>query len=133
MSFEFISRNAKKAVMIEKNLKFLKIVEKNISKLDIQNITALKSDALKYISNLVRSKADIQFNVIFMDPPYDDETITKEILELIFSNLELFPKDLLVITETNKNFDPVINEQIEIYRSKSSGRTKMMIFRRSEK
>jgi 16S rRNA (guanine966-N2)-methyltransferase len=130
ISFEFISRNAIKTVMIEKNTKFIKIAEKNISKLNIQNVTALKSDAIRYVTNLVRSKADIQFNVIFMDPPYDDENITKDLLGLIFNNLELFPKELLVITETNKDFEPVFNDKIELYKSKSSGRTKMMIFRR---
>lgn len=133
ISFEFLSRNAKKAVMIEKNIKFLKIAEKNISKLEVQNVTALKTDALKYISNLIRAKADIQFNVIFMDPPYEDIQITKDILELIFDNLELFPRDLIVITETINKFEPIINDKIEVYRSKSSGRTKMMIFRRTEK
>ncbi|MCK4980665.1 MAG: 16S rRNA (guanine(966)-N(2))-methyltransferase RsmD [Candidatus Delongbacteria bacterium] len=130
ISFEFISRNAKKAVMIENNLKFLKIAEKNISKLNIENITILKADALRYVINLVRSKADLQFNVIFMDPPYEDDTMLKTLLELIFSNLDLFPKDLLVITESSKDFEPVINDQIELYRSKTGGRTKMMVFRR---
>jgi 16S rRNA (guanine966-N2)-methyltransferase len=130
ISFEFLSRNAKKAVMIEKNIKFIKIAEKNISKLKIQNITTLKTDALKYVSNLVRSKSDIQYNVIFMDPPYANEKITNDILKLIFDNLDHFPKELLVITETINTFEPIINEQIEIYKSKSSGRTKMTIFRR---
>ena len=130
ISFEFLSRNAKKAVMIEKNLKFLKIADKNIAKLNLQNITALKADALSYVANLVRSKADIQFNVIFMDPPYENDTMLKNLLEVIFGNLDLFPKDLLVITESGKDFEPVTNDQVELYRSKTGGRTKMMIFRR---
>ncbi|MBN2789547.1 MAG: 16S rRNA (guanine(966)-N(2))-methyltransferase RsmD [Candidatus Delongbacteria bacterium] len=130
ISFEFVSRNAKKAVLVEQNIKFIKNIEKNISVFNTSNIIPLKSDAIKYLSNLVRSKSNIEFNVIFMDPPYENSDILKEALDLIFNNLEYFPKDLLVITESNKDFEPEINDKIDLYRSKSSGRTKMMIFRR---
>lgn len=78
---EAISRGAMKAVAIEKDRRAFQVIERNAKKLIVNNLEIKNIDALFY----VKSSKNIQFDFIYLDPPYKLE-ILPEIISTIHEN-----------------------------------------------
>ena len=94
IAYEFASRGVEKVTSIDNNFNCIKYIEKTTKELDL-NITAVKSDCIKYLENCKQ-----QFNFIFADPPYDYENY-QEMKDLII-NKNLIKGEGLLIIEHNK-------------------------------
>lgn len=95
-AIEAISRGAKKAICVEKNLKHVNLIKSNIEKLKI-------SDSVDVFCNDVRKFKilDEKFDLIFFDPPYkmdidniDDFFITNNLIAERTMLLIEFPSSL---------------------------------------
>ena len=95
IAYEFASRGVEKVTAIDNNFHCIKYIEKTTKELDL-NITAVKSDCIKYLENCKQ-----QFNFIFADPPYDYENY-QEMKDLII-NKNLIKGEGLLIIEHNKD------------------------------
>ena len=95
ITYEFASRGVEKVTSIDNNSHCIKYIEKTSKDLDL-NITAIKSDCIKYLENCKQ-----QFNFIFADPPYNYENY-HEMKELII-NKNLIKGEGLLIIEHNKD------------------------------
>jgi len=95
IAYEFASRGVEKVTGIDNNFHCIKYIEKTTKELDL-NITAVKSDCIKYLENCKQ-----QFNFIFADPPYDYENY-QEMKDLII-NKNLIKGEGLLIIEHNKD------------------------------
>ena len=81
ISLEAISRGAKRVVMIEKDGEALKYIIENIDNLGFSDrCRAYKNDVIRAIEILGRKNE--KFDIIFMDPPYQDN-VTKKVLKAI--------------------------------------------------
>lgn len=95
VSFEGLSRGAKKALLIDKDREHLKIAQENIDALNLQSQAEIKQIDIFKIS-----KNEEFFDLIFIDPPY------KENYALIIENLINFSwikKGSLIVIESDKN------------------------------
>jgi 16S rRNA (guanine966-N2)-methyltransferase len=91
ISYEFISRNAKKVIAVDNNYKCTIFIRQTADILNYPNLTVVLSDYkafLKHTSN----KCDI----IFADPPYEMEEVDK-LPELIFTKQLLKPEGMLIL------------------------------------
>ena len=96
MSFEAISRGAKKAIMIEKDVEALKVIIDNCEKLNVSNVCrAYKNDVFRAIE-ILKNKNE-EFDLIFMDPPYRDNLTEKVLLKL--SEFDILSLDGVIICE----------------------------------
>ena len=96
ISLEAISRGAKRAVMIEKDGEALKYIIKNIDNLAFSDrCRAYKNDVIRAIEILGRKNE--KFDIIFMDPPYQDN-VTKKVLKAI-DKANILAEDGLIICE----------------------------------
>ena len=86
ISYEFASRGVKEIYCIDRDLNCIKFINKISEELKF-NLKAIKSDVLKYLNI-----ANIKFNIIFLDPPYNYSEI--EYLTIID---KIFVKNLLNI------------------------------------
>jgi len=102
IGLEAISRGAKKTFFVENNRHHLEILKKNIELLKIENQTIIIE---KNVNNL--DECDEDFDIIFLDPPYDEDyqKITENILEKNY----LSSKTLLIIESEIKNFEKFRN------------------------
>lgn len=66
ISYEFYSRGAKSVTAVEKNPGCIAFISDCIEKLEMNNISLIKSDAFKFIDKY-KKDADI----VFADPPFD--------------------------------------------------------------
>lgn len=112
LGIEALSRGMDKAIFIEKNQKAIKIVHDNIKQLKLTNQTEVyRNDALRSLSIL--RKRDLQFDLIFVDPPYG-KLNDKEIMTYIIEN-NLLKKDGIIYYEheaTDKNMENVMSLQV---------------------
>ncbi len=68
LGFEALSRNAKKAVLVEYSKASAKCLLQNKTLLKAENCQVLNVDAMQFLANNQQ-----QFNVIFCDPPYQKQ------------------------------------------------------------
>ncbi len=129
ISYEFLSRGASSAVAVEKDGRLVSLIKSN-------NITGkpdvIHSECSIFLKSLIAKGSASQFNVIFMDAPYEKEALTDDILELIFTNRDKFSEELIIIVESDKDKLLKIGEGFVIIKSKSSGTTKMSVIGRDD-
>lgn len=72
MSFEALSRNAKQVVMVENAKAVAKVLKQNQTLLQADNCQIITMDALQFLAGTQQ-----QFDVIFCDPPYQNQWLGK--------------------------------------------------------
>jgi 16S rRNA (guanine966-N2)-methyltransferase len=77
MGFEALSRGAKSVVMVEKSTPAYKALIDNKQLLKAEAATVLHQDAQQFIASNAQ-----QFNLIFVDPPYEQQWLPKILPEL---------------------------------------------------
>ena len=97
ISYEFVSRGAKKVVSVEMNPNCEKFIRKTIVDFRIYNMVVINKNVFVYLSYCKES-----FDLIFADPPYELDNI-KLIPELIFKNDLLKPNGWLIVEHSSKN------------------------------
>ena len=84
LGIEAISQGAKKAILVDYNIKAIKVIEKNVNNLNVESFTSIvHSD---YIKAIERHK-DTKFDIIFLDPPYKTDFIEKSIKKITEYNM----------------------------------------------
>lgn len=99
ISLEFSSRGATDITAVDKQLGCLKFINKTSSELDAE-INTIKSDVFQFLD-----KANLQYDLIFVDPPYnftDDQF--ENIIQSVFKNGLLSEQGLLIV-EHSKHTD----------------------------
>lgn len=120
---EALSRNAKKAIAIEKDKFAYEIIKKNAQSLNETNIEIRLMDSLNYLKN----EKKIIFDFIYLDPPYK--------LDIIYQSLELILKNKLlknngkIIIETSIEKQFQIPNGLEIVDQRIYGRTKLIFIK----
>lgn len=95
IGLEAVSRGAKCAVFVENNKKAAACIEENIRFTKFTERTKLiQSDALSALRSL---EGNYKFDIVFMDPPYQ-QLYEKKVLEYL-KNSSLIDENTLIITE----------------------------------
>lgn len=111
LGFEACSRNAVQVVMVEQNAKVAQQLHKNIRLLKVETVCRMLClNALTYL----KTAAD-QFDVIFLDPPYQSDLLALG-LDL---TVKLLAKNGLIYIEYDK--PPPIPESLLITKSGKAG------------
>lgn len=99
MGIEAVSRGFNTICAIEKNIKIAKIAKENYANFDI-NVDFYIGDTLKILNTL-----QSQFDVIFIDPPYNSG-VYEGVLKIIKEKNLLKNTDGIIILETDLKFRP---------------------------
>jgi 16S rRNA (guanine966-N2)-methyltransferase len=129
ISFEFLSRGAHSSVAVEKDARLISLIRSN-NILDSASLQLIQSDCPVFLKNIIAKNAVSEFNIIFMDAPYEKDFLTDEVLELLFSNGEKLSEDVLIIVETDKDKVLKMDDNFVILKSKNSGTTKISVIGR---
>ena len=98
IGLEFASRGAKKVYLVDSSKQACEIIKKNIEKTHMQEKTELFNiDAI----NLVEKIKNINFDIIYLDPPYKTDLIEKSICKLLEN--KNINDNTLIIAETDEN------------------------------
>ena len=89
LGMEAASRGATEVVMVEKNRSIFHVLQENVKKLNFVNIALRNEDGLHFAT-----RANEQFDVIFLDPPFKSDYLGK-LLPLLLK--QLLPSGMLYI------------------------------------
>ena len=99
ISYEFMSRGCSYINSVDISSKYLSFIEKTaeiiLPEKDIIHTT--KADVFKFLS-----KHDLNYDIIFADPPYSLSKI-EDLADLIFHNSSLKEKAIVIIEHSKKN------------------------------
>ncbi len=73
MGFEALSRGAASAEFVEQDPRAVAALEKARTELDAAEATIVRQDAYRYL----QAAAPRTFNIVFLDPPYADDSISE--------------------------------------------------------
>ena len=96
ISYEFVSRGAAQAHLVEKDYNNFSVIKKNIKELEITNIKPIHIDVVAYLKT-----CKIKYDLIFADPPFNLSWID-ELPDLIF-NSNILRNGGLFILEHSKS------------------------------
>ena len=115
LGLEAISNGAKKVVLVEQNQEIYASLKNNCSELNvIEQVELYRQSA----ENYVRRIKDIEFDLIFLDPPYNKDYINILLPKII----EKFVKNgTYIFIETNSYEEEVYHDSMELLREASSG------------
>jgi len=88
LGFEAASRGASEVVMVENAAETFKQLQHNVEKLAATQVKLLRQDALHYLSQALQgaeSAKTVDFDIVFLDPPYDCALLQTVISLLILS------------------------------------------------
>ena len=128
IGLEFLSRGAEKAVLCDNSKEAINIIKKNIEKTHMENqCNIIHVD----FENCLEKIKNEQFDIIYLDPPYDTDYIYIAIQKII--KLDMITKENLIIIETDdeKRIEKEIkNIDIEIVDKRKYGRATIIFLRK---
>ncbi len=129
LSIEGISRGASFATIIDKNNAAVKIIKNNLKNIDIHNAKVIKGDSRAIIKTLSQNEENKnKFNIVFLDPPYKEINLYKEILKLLHKSNLLTP-DAHVICELNSKENLENIDNYEEIKNKKYGNSRLIFFK----
>jgi len=102
LGIEAISRGAKEAVFIERDLKANKILSENVKKIKIENFTNIYKMGVK---TFIDKNQNNLFDVILVDPPYNNMQLST--VSALVSILK--PNGLMVLSYPGRGEIPTVN------------------------
>ena len=121
MSEEFNKFGPKKIVLIKKNIKNIKLLK---TKFKNKNHEVVRGDVYSLVPKL-----DEKFNIIFADPPYEQEEFTR--LAKLLLDSTIFEENGILIYEHHKNYElPEKFKLLKKVRNKKYGDSRISIYKR---
>lgn len=127
LSFEAISRGAKRAVCVDKDKRSVDIIRKNGESLDfLSSCEIVHMSCFEYIE-----RTSEKYDIIFLDPPYNKDFI-EPALNGIIKNDILSEEGIVVLESDGTDFHDMA-EGLEIYRQRKYGRTYITVYKKKDK
>tara|TARA_B100001057_G_scaffold491026_1_gene580423 strand:- start:1716 stop:2279 length:564 start_codon:yes stop_codon:yes gene_type:complete len=119
---ECLSRGAKHVFFVEYYKEILPILKKNLIKLKLSDSYKIVEDNI--FSNLNFNTFKKKFDIIFLDPPYKENDLTKLIQTLV--NEKFLKNNGILIIHRHQNHKDVFTKNIKIIEEKKYGISKII-------
>ncbi len=127
LGIECLSRGAKYACFIDKDLEAVKCIKSNLKGIDPQYFDVFNSDFKQVLKQL--SEKGKRFDVVFVDPPYEDGFYAPTVD--IINRYKLLSDDGIIVLEMNKNKPYKIDEKsYMVYKERDYGITKIIVLQK---
>ena len=125
LGIEASSRGAEEVVLVEQNQKCRVSILKNIEKTKLTNIKLYIKDSFDFLT-----ETNERFDIIFLDPPYNNKLEIKAIEYIVKYNI--LNDNGLIVIEKDKNDKINFNfETLELIKEKKYGNTVIVLLRRN--
>jgi len=123
MGIESLSRGAKYVTFIDNSADCIKQIKKNLKNYE-NNYSVINLDVSNYIS-----EANSSYDIIFYDPPFEylSENVNLDIKEL---SSNLTHEGFVVIHRHSNSPSTVLPKEVELYKEKNYGQSKILILRK---
>lgn len=98
LGIEALSRGIDKMIFVDQNFKAVKVIKSNLKSLDLMKQSEVyKNNADRALKAL--AKREIQFDLIFLDPPYEKGLIDEVLVKI--AEFNLLKKSGIIVCEFN--------------------------------
>lgn len=126
LGFEALSRSAEKVVMLELDKKAHQQLINNIKTLQSDDVEAINTDALSYLTN-----PGTPFDVVFIDPPFRKDLLTNTITQL--ENNGWLTDNAMIYIETEKELSDIETPaHWRLHREKIAGQVCYRLYEREK-
>lgn len=115
LGLEAASRGAGEVVLVENHIACVKALQRSIELLDAVQVRLVKADALPWLAG-----AQDPFDVVFLDPPYASDLLSRALVRLAERAL-LAPGALLFMEQTARATPPPMPEGWTVHRESRAG------------
>jgi len=130
LGIEALSRGAASCDFVDNNSKCIMAIKHNLESLGItEGVDVLLKDAFRYIMEARRG--GIEFDIIFLDPPYYKDMIKKTLI--LFNDYNIITKIGIIAAEHYKRDElpqPEELKNLELFRQEKYGGTLLSFYRR---
>lgn len=123
LGLEAISRGAKSVTFIERDGRAIKALTDNIAGLRVNKETAVIKTS---IDNWLRTSSNIEFDLIFADPPYYDPQFST--VQKLFSVLHIGA--LMVLSHPGRGEPPISTNEVVVVDNRSYAGANLTFYRR---
>lgn len=130
LGLESLSRGAKRAVLCDNSYEAIRVINQNIEKTKTQDKTLVVHKNYKNALEEFKNK-NMQFNIIFLDPPYQFDYAEKATQMIV--DMDLLKKDGIIVIETDTEEKVIQNLQnidINMYDKRKYGRVTLLFLRK---
>lgn len=125
MGFEALSRGASSVVMVDLNPAVVRQLKDNVRLLEARNAEVIQADGLQYLT-----RANTQFDVIFLDPPF-----AKDMLQAALNAIEqhnLLAENAYVYVECERQLSDLrIPPRWQLHREREGGQVRFSLYQNS--
>ena len=127
LGFEALSRGSSEVVFIENNKKTASGLNENICALDAKNTTVIQQDALVWLQSVHKNKQFRErFDLVFLDPPFHAELLTKS--GALLNSSGCLAEDAIIYVEHNIDEDIAIPDNWVNLKEKKAGQVAYKLF-----
>lgn len=124
LSFEALSRGAKRAVMLDKDKRSIDIIRRNAENLGFEGLCEIRNeDAFDYAK-----RTGERFDIIFLDPPYNKGFIEPVLGEIVGNGL-LYDGGIVVLESDDADFSEEFGG-LTVLKQRKYGRTYITIYQK---
>lgn len=132
LGIEAISRGAAVVYGFEKNRQAIATIKDNVAAVGIENQYVLKAgDNRKGIKQIKAEQADLQFDLVFLDPPYKGQQLIDVIESFVTDDL-LAPNSRVVCELDKKDELPETIKSLQMIKDITYGITRIVVYRMEE-
>lgn len=126
LGIEAVSRGYDKAYLVDKAYKAISTIKENVEKTHVEEqFVITKSSATEALKKF--SEDNVQFDLVFLDPPYRMK-ITEQIIKDMVEN-NLLMDDAIIVDETDYNVDLSDFSKVSLIKEKDYKDTKVTLYR----
>ena len=125
LAFEALSRFANKALLLERDKQVATQLKENLTILKADNGIILETDSIDYL----QKKANQQFDIVFVDPPFNKGLITP-CCQALEKNNYLMPQALIYIEMEIQLTDIDLPTNWQLLKEKKTGQVSYQLYQR---
>jgi 16S rRNA (guanine966-N2)-methyltransferase len=128
VGIEALSRDAEQVVFVEKNPLYVRILKRNLTGCTVESKSRVYCGDVNKIVKVLQ-KENWHFSMIFLDPPYRQTNLLRDILQLLVT-LSLVAEEGLVIAEHTHTFAPpsAVGERLFLTKQRRMGDTTLTFY-----
>lgn len=128
LGFEAASRGASDVVMLERERTVVSALQQNKDRLLFDNVTIVNADALASSTYKTAPLSGLQFDVIFVDPPFA-QNMHLQALETIIESRLLQAQGIVYLETGSRAGDVRIPDNWLLQREKTAGDVRVQMYR----
>ena len=128
LGIEALSRGMEKVIFVDQNFKAVKVIQANLKQLDLRDQSEVyKNNADRALKAL--NKREIQFDYIFLDPPYNKGLIDKALEQI--AEFNLLKENGIIICEFS-NHEKINKNGFKVIKQYHYGLTDTLLLEKGE-